>query len=267
MSDNLAETIKLVFGSEGGYVDHPRDPGGATKYGITTATLGAWRRLGRGATAEEVRRLGPAEAARILDSQYARPLRYRELPAGLDYALFDYAVNSGPAQAAKTLQRLLGVEADGIVGVKTLDALRRREAAELVVQLQDARLKFLRGLKTWAVFGKGWSNRVTHVRETALRLAGGAAIAGASLPAGQETARPGDSRISSTITGKGTITAAIGAAAAALGAAKEALQPLTGDGGFIDVLFAFMVAGGSLAAIAGIAVIGYRQIRHPEPAA
>ncbi len=267
MSDNLAQTIKLVFGSEGGYVNHPHDPGGATKYGITAATLGAWRRLGRKATAEEVRRLTPAEAARILDSQYARPLRYRDLPAGLDYALFDYAVNSGPAQAVKTLQRLLGVEADGIVGARTLDALRGREAAELIGLLQDARLKFLRGLKTWTIFGKGWSSRVAHVRETALRLAGGIAIAGAVPPGGQETARPGDSRASATIVGKGAITAAIGATAAALGAAKETLQPLTGDGGFVDALFALLVAGGGLVAIAGIAVIGYRQIRHPEPAA
>ncbi|MBP0581875.1 glycoside hydrolase family 108 protein [Labrys sp. LIt4] len=267
MSETLAQTIKLVFGSEGGYVNHPRDPGGATKYGITAATLGAARRLGRKATPDEVKGLTLAEAARILDRQYAQPLRYRELPAGLDYALFDYAVNSGPAQAVKTLQRLLAVEADGILGLKTLEAIRKHEIASLIDSLQDARLRFLRGLKTWPTFGRGWSARIAHVRETALHLADGVATAIPQPPAGLETATPADAKVSSTITGKGTIVATIGTASATIGAAKDALQPITGNGGVVDIVFALLVAGGSVAAIAGLVVIAYRQARHREASA
>ncbi|MDZ5453243.1 glycoside hydrolase family 108 protein [Labrys sp. ZIDIC5] len=266
MSDTLAQTIKLVFGSEGGYANHPRDPGGATKYGITAATLGAARRLGRKATPDEVKRLTLAEAAGILDRQYAQPLRYRELPAGLDYALFDYAVNSGPAQAVKTLQRLLAVEADGILGVKTLEAIRRHEVTDLIDELQDARLRFLRGLKTWPTFGKGWSARTTHVRETALLMANGVATAIPPPPIGLETATPADARVSSTVIGKGTIAATIGTASATIGAAKDALQPITGNGGVVDVIFALLVAGGSVAAIAGLAIIAYRQAKYREVA-
>ncbi|MGO4334947.1 glycoside hydrolase family 108 protein [Labrys sp. KB_33_2] len=265
MSDTLAQTIKLVFGSEGGYVNHPKDPGGATKYGITAATLGASRRLGRKATPDEVRRLTLAEAAQILDKQYAQPLRYSELPAGLDYALFDYAVNSGPAQAVKTLQRVLGVEADGIMGAKTLDAMVM--SVELIDKLQDARLKFLRGLKTWPTFGKGWTNRVEHVRVAALTMARGLVAPRPAPAGGQETADPKDTKVSSTPAGKGTITATIGTAGAAIGAAKDSLSPLTGNGGFVDTVFTVLVVGGSLAAIVGLAVVAYQQMKHREAAA
>lgn len=267
MSDNLAQTIKLVFGSEGGYVNHPRDPGGATKYGITAATLGAARRLGRKATPDEVKRLTLAEAADILDSQYAKPLRYQDLPAGLDYALFDYSTNSGPAQAVKTLQRVLGVEADGIMGAKTLDAIRQGDLAELIDKLQDARLRFLKGLKTWPTFGKGWAARVEHVRATAFTMARGLVSPRAAPPQGQETANPKDTKVSSTPAGKGTITATIGTAGAAIGQAKDAVEPLTGNSWLVDNLFTILTVGGITLTIAGIVIVAYQQLKHREAAA
>ncbi|WP_454812851.1 glycoside hydrolase family 108 protein [Labrys neptuniae] len=248
-------------------MNHLKDPGGATKYGITAATLGAWDRLGRKATPAEVKALSLAKAAQILDKQYAQPIRYQELPAGLDYALFDYAVNSGPAQAVKTLQRVLGVEADGIVGAKTLDVIRRRDVADLINQLQDARLRFLKGLKTWGTFGKGWASRVAHVRDGALKVAGGVTPASPASPQGQESANPKDTKVSATTAGKGTITATIGTAGAAIGAAKDSLSPLTGNGGFVDTVFTVLVVGGSIAAIAGLAVVSYQQMKNRAVAA
>lgn len=268
MSDNLAQTIKLVFGSEGGYVNHPRDPGGATKYGITAATLGAWRKLGRKATPDEVKRLTLAEAADILDSQYAEPLRYQDLPAGLDYALFDYSTNSGPAQAVKTLQRVLGVEADGVMGAKTLDAIRRNTAPILIDDLCDARLKFLRGLKTWSTFGRGWQSRVEHVRQTAMSMIGGHQTRAQPAPEeGRETASPKDTKVSATTAGKGTITATIGTAGAAIGQAKNAVEPLTGNSWLVDNLFTILTVGGVTLTIAGIAIVAYQQLKHREAAA
>lgn len=267
MSDNLAQTIKLVFGSEGGYVNHPKDPGGATKYGITAATLGAWRNLGRKATPDEVKRLTLADAAQILDKQYAQPLRYSELPPGLDYALFDYAVNSGPAQAVKTLQRVLGVEADGIMGAKTLDAIRSRVVVDLINQLQDARLRFLKGLKTWSTFGKGWSARVAHVRDVAIAMAKKITLVLPNPPEGRETASPKDTKVSSTPAGKGTITATIGTAGAAIGQAKDAVEPLTGNSWLVDNLFTILTVGGVTLTIAGIAIVAYQQLKHREAVA
>ncbi len=259
MSDNLAQTIKLVFGSEGGYVDHPRDRGGATKFGITASTLGAWRKLGRKAKPEEVRALTPAEAEQILEQQYARPLRYAELPAGLDYALFDYATNSGPAQAVKTLQRVLGVEPDGIMGVKTLHAIGGRRVADIIDRLCDARLRFLHKLSTWSVFGTGWSSRVAHVRKTALQMVDTPAAQIDIVP-GLEAANPTDMKASSTPQGKGAIAASIGIAGTAIGSAKDAIQPLTGNHSFIDTLFTLLAAGGAGLAIAGICLVAYGQI-------
>ncbi|WP_448952110.1 glycoside hydrolase family 108 protein [Labrys neptuniae] len=171
MSDNLAQTIKLVFGSEGSYVNHPKDPGGATKYGITAVTLGAWRKLGRKAMPPEVAALQLPEATRILDVQYAQPLRYAELPAGLDYALFDYAVNSGPVKAAKDLQACLGITVDGHIGLLTIQAVQRvNDRKALVRKLCARRLGFMRHLPTWLTFGRGWTNRVNHVQATALAM-------------------------------------------------------------------------------------------------
>jgi lysozyme family protein len=171
MSDGLAHSITLVFGSEGGYVNHPRDPGGATKYGVTAATLGAWRKLGRKATPTEVAGLALAEARAILDGQYAQPIRYADLPAPIDYCVFDEAVNAGPVRAARTLQACLGVPADGHIGIETLAALNAvDDRATLVRKLCARRLGFLRALPTWLSFGRGWRNRVAQVQATALAM-------------------------------------------------------------------------------------------------
>jgi len=164
-----------VFAHEGGYVDHPKDPGGATKYGITHKTLSAWR--GKPVTKADVRALTKQEATAIYRAQYWAPIRGDELPAGLDYALFDFGINSGPARAVKTLQKIVGVPADGIMGAITLDAVSKRSPADLINALCDARLAFLRSLKGWSTFGKGWGRRVAEVRAEALALASGCAAA------------------------------------------------------------------------------------------
>jgi lysozyme family protein len=171
MSDTLAQSIKLVFGSEGGYVNNPRDPGGATKYGVTAATLGAWRRLGRKATPGEVAALTLGEATQILDRQYAQSIRYAELPSPIDYCVFDESVNAGPVRAIRTLQACLGVKADGHIGAVTLEAVREAgDHATLIRKLCARRLGFLRALPAWLGFGRGWTNRVNHVQATALAM-------------------------------------------------------------------------------------------------
>lgn len=272
MNADLAQTIKLVFGSEGGYSNHPKDPGGATKYGITAATLGSWRKLGRKATPLEVQSLTLAEAMQILDRQYAQPIHFAELPAGLDYAVFDFAVNSGPSQAAKILQRILGVGADGFIGARTIEAIAGHNVEDLINDLCDDRMKFLRTLETWPTFGKGWTNRVSDVRNGALKMV---SIAPAPIadhvpePDGLQSAGPDQVRMSKTTQGKGAIAATIGVAGTAVGSAKDAIQPLTGNSWFIDHIFTVLAVGGAGLAIAGVCVMAFNQmhkIQAGEPA-
>ena len=163
-----------VLRHEGGFVNHPSDPGGATNLGITRKTLARWRNVSPwwALSVDEVKTLGRAEAAGIYRSRYWERANAGKLPPGLDLAVFDFAVNSGPDRAIKLLQRELGVVADGWIGPLTLEAIGSRNAAALVNALCDRRMDFLTRLSTFASFGKGWSARVAAIRKSALAAAG-----------------------------------------------------------------------------------------------
>lgn len=157
---------------EGGWSDHPADPGGKTMYGITQATLSAY--LGRPATVAEIRTLSKAQATAIYRDCYWKRVGGDQLPPGVDLCVYDFGVNSGPDRAVKSLQTALGVKADGWVGELTLTAIRDRNPRDLINALCDRRLAFLKSLPTWSSFGKGWANRVADVRKRALAMAAGA---------------------------------------------------------------------------------------------
>lgn len=186
-SQNFARALEFVLAHEGGYVDHPRDPGGATNRGITRVTLEQWR--GRPVTKAEVRALTRAEAVAIYRAMYWNAVAGDDLPAGLDLAVFDFAVNSGPGRATKTLQSLLEVTADGVIGPVTRAAAHRRETAATIRDLCTARMAFLKSLKTFATFGKGWTARVQAVERAALQQAqSSTTIMGDTAPAGSRAA-------------------------------------------------------------------------------
>lgn len=171
MKQNTAQVLAWIGLSEGGYVNHPRDPGGPTDRGITQATYDAWNRQ-HGRPPVPVRGISKATAEEILVAQYFAPVRFDDLPAGLDYAVVDYAINSGPSRAVRDLQRLVGVTADGIMGSKTLAAIAAApDHDRLIEDYCASRLAFLKDLTTWADFGKGWSDRVAQVRARSLALA------------------------------------------------------------------------------------------------
>lgn len=172
MKSSFGKALKLVLVHEGGYVDHPLDPGGATNRGITIGTLRQWR--GRPVTRADVKALSLEETADIYRAGYWMPLRCDELPPGLDYALFDYGVNSGIGRAARALQSVLGVKADGVIGGMTMQAVARHDPADLVNALCNQRMSFLQRLRTWGTFGRGWTSRVRGVRAHALAMAAGA---------------------------------------------------------------------------------------------
>ena len=165
-SSRFQACLTEVLRHEGGFVNHPSDPGGATNLGITKATLEAWR--GKTVTVDDVRNLTVDEAGAIYRARYWQPIRGDALPPGVDLAVFDFAVNSGPSRSVSTLQRIVGVAQDGIVGPATLAAVARMPAASVILGLCDARMAFLRSLSTWGTFGKGWTARVNDVRTAAL---------------------------------------------------------------------------------------------------
>lgn len=169
MKDNFEACLAHVLQSEGGYVDHPSDPGGATNMGITIATLRTWR--GRSVTKADVKALTRAEAAAIYRKNYWDAVRGDDLPRGLDLVAFDAAVNSGVSRGAKWLQSALGVPADGKVGPKTIAAANAAHKDAVIDRACDLRLGFLRQLGTWKTFGKGWTRRVESVRAAASKMA------------------------------------------------------------------------------------------------
>jgi lysozyme family protein len=175
--ERFARCLTLVLKQEGGYADNPKDPGGTTNLGITRKTLARWRNVSPwwDLPKAEVKALAVPEASRIYASSYWRRVAGEALPAGIDLALFDYAVNSGPERAIKALQASLKVKADGDIGPLTLEALKARiaaaGAASVIAALCDGRLSFLQRLATFAVFGRGWSRRVAEIRTAALAMA------------------------------------------------------------------------------------------------
>ena len=161
MIENRDLWLSLVFEVEGGYTNDPADSGGATNMGITQKTLADWR--GEDVGPEDVAQITKADASNIYLARYWQAVRGDQLPAGLDVYCADFAVNSGPARAAKILQHLVGAEADSFIGPLTMEAVRKREPLQLLLDYHAARMEFLLGLSTWDKFGRGWTNRCNRV--------------------------------------------------------------------------------------------------------
>lgn len=170
MDRNFNRALPLVLRHEGGYVDHPQDPGGATNKGVTLATFR--RYVKADGTKDDLRLITDGQVATVYYRHYWSAVNAPGLPSGLDYAVFDFAVNSGPSRAAKFLQRILGVTVDGRIGPQTLAAAKAANTADTIGQLCDNRLAWLKTLKTWPTFGRGWTNRVADVRQAALKMVG-----------------------------------------------------------------------------------------------
>lgn len=170
MLESFPRALTLVLKHEGGYSNHPADPGGATMKGVIQRVYDAYRQR-KGLPARSVRKLENAELQEIYRQMYWNKIDGDELPAGLDYCVFDAAVNSGPSQAAKWLQRavndVLGkgfLVVDGNIGPATLsgaeEAVQAFQFGPVIDAMCDRRLAMLKGLKTWATFGGGWTNRI-----------------------------------------------------------------------------------------------------------
>lgn len=158
-------SIKVILASEGGFVDDPTDPGGATNMGITIGTLSAER--GDHCTVADVKALTQAEAVRIYQANYWNPAHCGDLPGGVDLMVFDAAVNSGVGRAIRLLQRAVGVDDDGAFGPATKAAVAARTPKAVIDAYHDAHAAFYEGLPTFWKYGKGWLARNDRTRSIA----------------------------------------------------------------------------------------------------
>jgi lysozyme family protein len=170
MKDNFELCLKHLLMHEGGFVNHPSDPGGITNLGVTAAVWQEW--LGRPVSEKEMRLLTPTMVRPLYKRKYWDAVRADDLVPGVDYAVFDCAVNSGVGRAVKLLQSCVGATPDGGYGRITAALVKKAEAdpAKLISMYCAKRLEFLESLKTFPVFGKGWSRRVAEVKQAALEM-------------------------------------------------------------------------------------------------
>lgn len=236
---------KKVSVHEGGYVNHPKDPGGATNKGVIQRVYDSYR-LSKGQSRRSVRELTEAERLDIYRTRYWDAIRGDELPAGVDYAVYDGAVNSGPIQSGRWLQRALGPAylgtVDGVIGPETLRAARAHpDPAALVDSICDQRMAFLKALKTWPTFGKGWAWRVTDVRQVARQWAAGNVAAGGAMPVPGEGAEKAVAADMPKAPMTKSITRTIGTVAAG--------APLAGLFGGLDQTGVFVMVGIGIAAV------------------
>lgn len=180
MRQNVDFVIGRGLKHEGGYVNHPRDPGGPTNMGIT---LGTMRRLGYDVDGDgdvdvmDVKKLKKSDAIAIYKRFYWDPVQGDLLPSGLDLTMYDYGINSGVSRPAKALQRIIGVAADGQIGPRTLTAVAQHDPVKLIRAVNKQRLSFMkrakdkRGRRLWLTFGKGWQRRVDDILKTSIELA------------------------------------------------------------------------------------------------
>ena len=170
MEANFFRSLSLVLKHEGGFVDHPEDPGGATNKGITHKTYADFleRPL---EDVEELKNIPDEHVEMIYKKLYWDKVKGDELPGGVDFSTFDWAVNSGPARAATALQRCVGATVDGVIGPKTVGHVTDIPAEKTIEFLAMEREKFYRSLNTFDTFGKGWLRRNEETREKAVEMA------------------------------------------------------------------------------------------------
>ena len=169
MEANFFKSLEMVLKHEGGFVDHPDDPGGATNKGITHKTYSDF--LGRPLEdVDELKNIPDEHVQLIYKQGYWDKVKGDDLPSGVDFAIFDWAVNSGPGRAAKALQKAVGATADGAIGPMTLEAVKEYSAEDIIRSVAEQREAFYKSLRTFNTFGKGWLRRNKETRDFALEM-------------------------------------------------------------------------------------------------
>lgn len=166
---NFEKCLEIILHHEGGYVNHPKDPGGETNLGVTKRVYEEW-----GGT-KDMKDLTVEDVAPIYKKNYWDRIKGDDLPSGLDLCIFDFAVNAGPGRAAKMIQKMIGVTVDGGIGPNTLRAIGLYEeemggVAEVIAEYQKQRQAYYESLSTFDTFGRGWTRRVDETTITATEM-------------------------------------------------------------------------------------------------
>ncbi len=229
MQSNFHAVFKQIVGAEGGFVNDPRDRGGATKYGVTQAVLKAWRR--KDVTVDDVMKLSLDEAELIFKTQYWDAVKGDRLPAGIDLLVADTAYNSGAGRAIEFLQRVLDLKVDRVMGEVTLSTAASADATKLIDDYCHERLRFLRTTYGWKTYGNGWTNRVNHAHGVALAMThmSGDRVAEAAPPLEPMggTQADHDQKFTKTPSGQAKVVALVGATGTAASDAANQIAPLT----------------------------------------
>ena len=166
---HFKECLDLVLQSEGGYVNHPSDPGGRTNLGVTQRV---WEEfVGHPVSEADMRALTPEKVAPLYEQKYWRPCYCEVLPRGLDFVVLSMAINAGPGRSVKLLQSAIGCVPDGIIGPRTRELISSSDCPTLIAKFSEARRHYYESLKTFPIFGRGWLARVDREELEALKMA------------------------------------------------------------------------------------------------
>ena len=164
MKDNFDECLKMLLHHEGGYVNHPSDPGGETNLGVTKKVYQEW-----GGT-KDMKDLTIEDVAPIYKKNYWDRCKCDDLESGVDWVVFDWAVNSGTGRSAKAIQKICGASQDGAIGPKTLALIGKQNTQYVIEEFGKIRQDFYESLKTFDTFGKGWTRRNKETTAKALEM-------------------------------------------------------------------------------------------------
>lgn len=265
---NFAPSLKRVLVYEGGKVNDPRDPGGKTNQGVIQRVYNGYR-ANIGKPPGDVYDMTTVERDAIYKRQFWDAIKGDRLPAGVDFAVFDGAVNSGSAQSVKWLQRALGITADGQMGEVTVDAaIAYPDHDKLIAAICDRRLAFMKALKIWSIYKGGWSARVAQVRKTGQAWASGSvepnpiAFTGANKKATIDQAKSAPTKgPADAATGGGIVSGGVGTA---LESARSSLEPLTGTSNIIANIVVALVVAGVVLTAGGFAYGWFQRRREAE---
>ncbi|MVA23225.1 glycosyl hydrolase 108 family protein [Agrobacterium vitis] len=260
MADEFKRSVAQVLGSEGGYSNRSKkdDPGGATNLGVTQAVYDVYRRS-IGAKPQSVKFLVRAEAENIYRGRYWALVKADQLPAGVSYVVFDGAVNSGPAQSAKWLQRALGVPDDGLVGPATIAAAKAHTNHDaLIANMIRQRLAFMKTLSNWEANKNGWANRLKHVLDVGQAWASGDVGPAPVYHENGDAKAPVSAVKAAPSSAPGEAATAVGGASAVLAQTTQQLAPFSNIE-LVGKIIAFLTVAGALVAIGGIAYSIYAK--------
>lgn len=265
MRASFAHVMPKILIHEGGKVNHPKDPGGRTNQGVIQRVYDGWRQR-QGLPIRTVYDMEPHERDDIYKKQYWDAVKGDQLPQGVDYVVMDGAVNSGPSQSIKWLQRALGVKADGVIGQSTLAAVEAvNDHDSLIAKILQRREAFLRALKTFQTFGKGWMNRVNQVLKIGQAWAVGSTGPDPVFFDGMNRKATIDQAKSRPV--KAAADATTGAGAASLGLtgaineARDQISGVAGDSVTLSYVLSALAITSVLSVVAGLAYRAYAKRR------